>query len=297
MRTIVHLSDLHFGASDPALVAAVLDEVRRLAPDVIAVSGDLTQRARHSQFRAARAFLDALPAPIVVVPGNHDVPLYNLFARFAAPLRAFHRHVGRETDQYVDEEVAILGADTTRAFTVKDGGLTQRDVTRLVQQLGTVPPTAVRVIVCHHPFDAPRSRAARWTRPAPWDDAVATLVAHGVDVFLTGHRHLSFAGHTAARYRVHGRSAIVVEAGTATSVRGRGEGNAFNVVRVAANQVTVERQEWNTNSGQYHPAQRDRFHCTETGWTSSDTDPSTAVRGQCTPRTPDAGRLSDPATS
>ena len=267
MRTIVHLSDLHFGASDPALVAAVLDEVRRLKPDVIAVSGDLTQRARHSQFRAARAFLEALPAPIVVVPGNHDVPLYNVFARFVAPLRAFRRHVGRETTQFVDEEVAILGADTTRAFTVKDGGLTQRDVERLVQQLETVPPTAVRVVVCHHPFDAPRSRAARWTRPAPWDDAVATLVAHGVDVFLTGHRHLSFAGHTAARYRIHGRSAIVVEAGTATSVRSRGEGNAFNVVRVTRQHVTVERLAWQAITGQYYPEEQERFDCAATGWT------------------------------
>lgn len=271
MRTIIHLSDLHFGASDPALVAAVIDEVTRLAPDVIAVSGDLTQRARQSQFRAARAFLEALPAPIVVVPGNHDVPLYNLLARFAAPLRAFHRHVGRETGQYVDEEVAILGADTTRAFTVKDGGLTQRDVARLVRQLETVPPTAVRVIVCHHPFDEPRSRAARWTRPAPWNDAVATLVAHGVDLFLTGHRHLSFAGHTAARYRTAGRSAIVVEAGTATSVRARGEGNAFNVVRVSRQQVTVERLAWQAVTGQYYPAHRERFECAATGWAPSET--------------------------
>src|SRR6188508_1698757 len=102
MRTIVHLSDLHFGASDPALVAAVLDEVRRLAPDVIAVSGDLTQRARHSQFRAARAFLEALPAPIVVVPGNHDVPLYNVFARFTDPLRGFRKHVARGTTPFID---------------------------------------------------------------------------------------------------------------------------------------------------------------------------------------------------
>jgi 3',5'-cyclic AMP phosphodiesterase CpdA len=128
-------------------VAAVIDEVRQLAPDVIAVSGDLTQRARHSQFRAARAFLEALPAPIVVVPGNHDVPLYNIFARFVSPLRSYHRYVGRETDHYVDEEVAVLGADTTRAFTVKDGGLTQRDGARLLARPESNPSAAVRGVV------------------------------------------------------------------------------------------------------------------------------------------------------
>ena len=272
MRTIVHLSDLHFGATDPTLVSAVIDEVRRQDPQVVAVSGDLTQRARGGQFRAAREFLTALPGPLVVVPGNHDVPLYNVFARFAAPLRGFRQHVGREHTQYVDDEVAILGADTTRAFTIKDGGLTRRDVDRLVQQLNTVPSSAVRVIVCHHPFDPPRSRTARWTRPAPWSDAVATLVEHGVDLFLTGHRHLSFAGHTAGRYRVHGRSAIVVEAGTATSIRARGEGNAFNVVRVDGKQVTVERLEWHLAPGRFQVAHREQFDCAATGWTISTTD-------------------------
>ena len=97
MRTIAHLSDLHFGATDPVLVSAVIDEVRRREPDVIAVSGDLTQRARRTQFIAAREFLSALPGPLVVVPGNHDVPLYNVIARFSSPLRGFHRHIGRET--------------------------------------------------------------------------------------------------------------------------------------------------------------------------------------------------------
>src|SRR5687767_7113094 len=257
MRTIVHLSDLHFGAADPVLVSALIQEVTRLAPHVVAVSGDLTQRARRAQFRAARDFLAALPAPLVVVPGNHDVPLYNVFARFTTPLRGFRKHVVGEATQFVDDEVAILGADTTRAFTIKDGGLTERDVARLLQRLDTVASSAVRVIVCHHPFDQPRGRAARWTRPAPWNDAVSTLVARGVDLFLTGHRHLSFAGHTAARYQTSGRSAIVVEAGTATSVRARGEANAFNVVRVTRQQVEVERLEWQPLTGRYSPAHRE----------------------------------------
>lgn len=280
MRTIVHLSDLHFGAADPVLVAALIQEVTRLAPHVVAVSGDLTQRARRAQFRAARDFLAALPAPLVVVPGNHDVPLYNVFARFATPLRGFHKHVVRETAQFVDDEVAVLGADTTRAFTIKDGGLTEHDVVRLVQQLNAVPSSAVRVLVCHHPFDQPHSRAARLTRPAPWRDAVMTLIEHGVDLFLTGHRHLSFAGHSAARYRVYGRSAIVVEAGTATSVRARGEANAFNVVRVDRHHVAVDRLAWHAASGRFQSANCERFDCAATGWTPSDVNGHAAMRAE-----------------
>ena len=123
MRTVVHLSDLHFGADDPAVVAALQHDLGRLQPDVIAVSGDLTQRARNRQFASARTFLDALTAPLVVVPGNHDVPLYDLFRRFARPLNRFRRHIGDHAS-YVDEEVAVIGADTTRSLTIKDGGLT-----------------------------------------------------------------------------------------------------------------------------------------------------------------------------
>ena len=93
MRTVVHLSDLHFGAADPAVVTGLLDCVARLQPHVVAVSGDLTQRARRGQFRRARAFLDALPQPQVVVPGNHDVPLYNLLLRFGDPLRGYRRYI------------------------------------------------------------------------------------------------------------------------------------------------------------------------------------------------------------
>ena len=100
MRTIVHLSDIHFGRVDPRLVAPLVDAVRAAAPDLVAVSGDLTQRARRRQFEQARAFLDKLPPPILAVPGNHDVPLFNLPARFLDPFGGYRRHIaaGSGTD-------------------------------------------------------------------------------------------------------------------------------------------------------------------------------------------------------
>src|SRR3954469_2042372 len=94
MRTIIHLSDLHFGRTDPSVVEPLVATVAELRPDAIAVSGDLTQRARGEQFREARAFLDRLPpVPQIVVPGNHDVPLWNAFKRFAQPLANFRRYI------------------------------------------------------------------------------------------------------------------------------------------------------------------------------------------------------------
>lgn len=256
MRTVAHLSDLHFGAADRALVGALVSCLRELSPDAVAVSGDLTQRARRAQFREARAFLDALALPLVVVPGNHDVPLYNVAARFLFPLAGYRRHITRERHPALhDEEVVILGADTTRTLTIKDGGLRPADVERLATGLKEAPPAAVKIVVCHHPFDRRSGRAA-----------MERLVASGADVFLTGHLHLSYAGHTAVRYGTADRSAIVVEAGTATSVRARGEANAFNLLRLERDRVSAERFEWMAERSAYGAAHRDEFSRTAGGW-------------------------------
>jgi 3',5'-cyclic AMP phosphodiesterase CpdA len=272
MRTIAHLSDLHFGAAVPDIVATLIDCIVHLEPDVIAVSGDLTQRARRTQFRDARAFLDALPGVHIVVPGNHDVPLYNVAARFGDPLGGFRRHI---TDvrypSFHDPEIAVVGADTTRSFTIKDGGLRRADVRRLSALLDEAPADAVRVVVCHHPFDRPATRSGRWTLPAPDAEAVNTLVARGADVFLTGHLHLTYVGHTAVRYQVEGRSAIVVEAGTATSHRGRGEVNSFNLLRIAEGRVRIERHDWDADSSRFAVASVEEFERSAAGWRSCET--------------------------
>ena len=268
MRTIAHLSDLHFGAAVPEIVAALADRVVDLHPDVIAVSGDLTQRARRRQFRRARAFLATLPGSHIVVPGNHDVPLYNLLARFGNPLGAFRRHITAvRYPCFRDSEIAVVGANTTRSFTIKDGGLRREDVRQLSTLLGGTGAEAVRILVCHHPFDRPAGRSGRWTVPAPDAEAVDTLVARGVDVFLTGHLHLTYVGHTAVRYRIAGRSAIVVEAGTATSHRGRGEANSFNLLRIESGQVRVERHDWDAVSSRFAMASAEEFVRTDAGWT------------------------------
>src|SRR3954447_26019387 len=106
MRTIAHLSDLHFGRTDPDVVRGAIDAVRRLQPDLTVISGDLTQRARSHQFRAARAFLDRLPKPQIVVPGNHDIPLWNVFARSFSPLRKYRRIItGDLAPFFADDEI------------------------------------------------------------------------------------------------------------------------------------------------------------------------------------------------
>jgi 3',5'-cyclic AMP phosphodiesterase CpdA len=267
VRVILHLSDLHFGCVDPRLVAGVLDAVATISPDIVAVSGDLTQRARGWQFRDARQFLDRLPQPQIVVPGNHDVPLYNVVARFAQPLRGFRTHITPDLAPFLhDDEVAVMGANTTRSFTIKDGGFRSADLRSMSQRLKTLDPALVKVIVCHHPFDAPAGRIGQFTRPAPAADAMSHLLAAGADVILTGHLHRSYTGGTAHRYRAAGVGAIVVEAGTATSTRTRHEPNSFNVIRVDRTTIIADRHAWDGEDGQFRSVERQLFMKGPDGW-------------------------------
>ncbi|HYO24494.1 MAG TPA: metallophosphoesterase, partial [Lacipirellulaceae bacterium] len=108
MRRIAHISDLHFGTEEPAVVAGVRDELNRLACDLVVVTGDLTQRARQSQFAAARAFLDSLESPWMAVPGNHDIPLYNVAARFGWPLAGYQKWITADLrPTFADAELAV----------------------------------------------------------------------------------------------------------------------------------------------------------------------------------------------
>jgi len=266
MKTLVHLSDLHFGRVDPAVADALAGLIGRLGPHVVAVSGDLTQRARRWQFREARRFLDSLPRPHVVVPGNHDIPLFNLPARFLNPLGGYRRHITDNLQPlHADAEIAVLGLNTTRPTSLKGGAVQYDDVPRMCEVLGRLGERIVKIIVGHHPFGERRD-AAGSTEGAADTRAVARLAGAGADVFLTGHRHLSYTGHTAERYDISGRAAIVVEAGTATSTRMRGEANAFNLLHIDHGHVAVERFEWQPSGAVFTVADATRFERGSNGW-------------------------------
>jgi 3',5'-cyclic AMP phosphodiesterase CpdA len=219
---------------------------------VVVVSGDLTQRAKHAEFAAARAWLDTLPAPQIVVPGNHDIALYNLYRRFVRPLQRFRRHITPDlTPFYADEQIAIAGLNTARSLTVKDGRLNRTQLAQLRAQFNDVAPDVVRVVVTHHPFELPADAGGTDDLVGRADAAMEAFAACGVDILLSGHLHASDAGSTAARYRIDDYAALVVQAGTATSTRGRGEVNSFNVLRIDTDRVDVERFGWDMLGGRF----------------------------------------------
>lgn len=244
MRTLVHLSDLHFGRVDASLLDPLRELIHKLDPDVVVVSGDLTQRAKSEQFEEAKAWLDTLPGPQIIVPGNHDISLYNVFRRFFQPLTRYKRYITDDLDpMYVDEEIAVLGVNTARSLTFKDGRVNEEQIAAIRQQMSGLDKDLVRIIVTHHPFDLPHT--------ADDDDlvdrapmAMKAFAECGVDLLLAGHLHTSHAASTEVRYQIDDYAALVVQAGTATSTRGRGEVNSFNVVRVESERIEVDRYGW-----------------------------------------------------
>ena len=266
MRTIVHLSDVHFGRVDDRLVVPLVAAIRTIAPDLVAVSGDLTQRARRLQFLQARAFLDQLPLPKLVVPGNHDVPLYNIGARFLDPYGAYRRHIARDLEPvHEDDELIAVGLNSARSLPFHGGGrLNDVQVARAAARLKAAPPDAVRIVVTHHPFDLPKGHGDEHLIGRS-DMAMRQLAAAGADVFLAGHLHVSHVGHTAERYQIAGHSALVVQAGT-LSTRSRGELNTINVLRLERPRITIERFTWNEAAQAFQPSWSGTFQHTPDGW-------------------------------
>lgn len=266
MRTLVHLSDLHFGRLDPLLLMPLVECVHALSPDVVVVSGDLTQRARTTEFIQAKEFLARLPGPRIVVPGNHDVPLHNLVHRLLRPLEKFRRYIEPSlSPSFIDPEIAVLGVNTARSLVVKNGRINEVQLRSLREAFGVLPEEVVKVVVTHHPFDVP-SHIGASQRVGRAGIAMAEFAQCGVDVLLAGHLHTSRAGDTGARYALSGYGALVLNAGTATSTRGRGEANAFNLVRLEKNRVGVKRFEWLHESQRFSPADHQLFVREHKGW-------------------------------
>ena len=241
MARIAHLSDLHFGAHDPAVVAgaaAWLDEAR---PDLVVISGDFTQRARREQFEEAGAFLDRLEAAglaTLSVPGNHDVPLYDVLQRFARPLRRYRRTIDDDLCPWFESDrLAVLGINTARSLTFKDGRINQDQMALIRERFGAVAEAKTRILVTHHPlFEMPIGEAGELSEAVGRQPAALDAIADaGVHILLAGHFHRSYTA-SARKMVKNAGPALVIQAGTATSVRLRhGERQSFNLIHARRN--------------------------------------------------------------
>jgi len=267
MKTIAHISDVHFGRTECSVVNSLVEIVNEMRPDLVVVSGDLTQRAKSREFIEAREFLDRLDAPQIVVPGNHDVPLYNVYKRFFQPLHNFRKYITDDLEPfYKDDEMAVAGINTARSLTIKDGRISEGQIDRLRHKLEPLDDRHLKIIVTHHPLDLPGGydedeivgRAK---------ELMPKMAECGADIFLSGHLHVSSITNSAHRYRLeNGKAALIIQAGTATSTRGRGEANSFNLIAIDRPFLSVKRYECNLSPNGFALATSEQFTQTERGW-------------------------------
>lgn len=243
MRRLAHISDLHFDRIDPAVVAGLERDLHEYTPDLLAVTGDLTQRAKPAQFAQARAFLEGLPFRRLVVPGNHDIaPVYRPIARLTKPFDDYRRSISQELDvSYADEELLVVGLSTADPFRYKEGTVSRAQLGWLLM-LARQHSGRFGVLLSHHPVVRPLSgpieRRARGSRRLH-----RVLERARIQLVLAGHLHESFNGPSSAR--IGGEAdVVVVQASTATSTRLRRHNNAYNRIAIDSSRLSIEVRVW-----------------------------------------------------
>ena len=259
MRTIAHLSDLHFGSHDSDVVDGLVRLMEASCPDLIVISGDLTQRARTHEFKLAQDFIRSLPAPVLVVPGNHDVPLYDVLSRWLRPLVKFRRYISSDLQpSFMDAEIAVVGIRTARSLTWKNGRINEIQMEKCCERLSEASVSAARIVVTHHPFDLPLAALGEAVVGRA-SMAMSRLTDCHVDIVLSGHLHVRHTGSSAIRYHPTGRPILLVQAGTATSTRRRGELNSCNLLRIGQDSIGVDSLVWNGAAQTFETASADNF--------------------------------------
>ena len=262
---LIHLSDLHFGRDRPELMRPLLDTINELSPDLVAISGDLTQRARSSQFRAARTFIDHINAPVLTVPGNHDLPVHRPYTRFFRPFSNYKKHISPDLNPAIlTPDVALIGINTMSPWRWQTGWATRREIRRAARLCQMGSSHRLNVIVAHHPFEQPADSDKTPMINAEW--GLRTLADAGADVVLSGHLH---------RWRVisppdpSAPAILQIHCGTGLSNRVRGEPNDFAVLEIgsaiADSAVCVTR--WIAGpENRFAPRETTRFHRGLDGW-------------------------------
>ncbi|HEY8591566.1 MAG TPA: metallophosphoesterase [Sphingomicrobium sp.] len=277
MARIVHLSDLHFGAHDERIVEGVERQVDELKPDLVVISGDFTQRARTEQFKEACRFLERLQRAgheVLGVPGNHDVPLYDVLRRFLSPLARYRRFIDESLCPFVElPGVAVLGINTARSLTFKDGRMNEEQVTFIRETFARTPKDSFRILVTHHPLFALQVGSEVTPAIGRQELALDAVQDAGVDLLLAGHNHHAET-HDASDLVTRAGGALVVQAGTATSTRVREQEQSFNTIDVGEASVTVTVNAWKGDA--FEALDAKRFAWKEGRWrAATEAEPAT----------------------
>jgi predicted phosphodiesterase len=259
MSVLLQVSDTHFGTQQAPVVRALIDFSHASCPSVAVLSGDLTQRARRSQFAAARRFADALNAPrYLAIPGNHDIPLFNVLARAFDPYGNYQREFGTNMEpEFESRSMLVVCVNTTRPSRHKDGEVSAAQIERVAQRLRLGNGEQLRVVVTHQPVHVIRQSDIRNLLHGH-DAAVRAWCAAGADIIMGGHIHLPYIRELSSHHAGLPRKTWAVQAGTAVSSRIRESiPNSVNVIRHEAGDPACTVERWD------YDAPAARFKCFE----------------------------------
>lgn len=243
MSTVLQISDTHFGTERPPVVEALVRLTGQQQPDLVVLSGDITQRARATEFRSARAFVDRLGVPVLAIPGNHDIPLFDIWMRLRAPYARYSDAFGSDLEPvHVSRDLVVVCVNTTRSWRHKHGEISSDQIDRVAALFGDAGDTQLRVVVVHQPVAVTRAEDVQ-NQLRGHTAALRQWSTAGVDLVLGGHIHLPYV------LEVHdlARPMWAVQAGTAVSSRvRRGAPNSVNLLRwrVETSQRTCQIEQW-----------------------------------------------------
>nr|WP_315224148.1 metallophosphoesterase family protein [uncultured Albidiferax sp.] len=241
MTVLLQISDPHFGTEQAPVVEALVALARQQRPDLLVLSGDITQRARPAQFRAARSFVDRLGGPLLAIPGNHDIPLLNLWARWKTPYAQHCAAFGAELEPvFRSADMLVIGVNTTRAYRHANGEVSPAQIDRVASLLAGATAAQLRVVVVHQPIAVERPEDVK-NLLRGHADAQCVWARAGADLVLGGHIHLPFVRQLPGV----ARPMWAVQAGTAVSSRVRkGAPNSVNLLRWQAGTGCCEVEQW-----------------------------------------------------
>ena len=255
MTVLLQISDPHFGTERPAVVAALERLWHEQSPDLLLLTGDITQRARVQEFQAARAFLDRLaPQSLLAIPGNHDIPLFDLWSRCLHPYRRFQQHFQPALDgEFRHGEVQVIAVNTTRWYRHTDGELSVEQIARVAERLRSADQARCRVVAVHQPVAVTRQSDLNNLLHGH-EAAVHAWAEAGADLIVGGHIHLPFVVPLRERWPMLARPMWAVQAGTALSTRVRGGvPNSVNLIDLGA-QWQVHRWDFDAETGRFMQA-------------------------------------------